>query len=160
MHNGEHFEQNPRLQPANCACPPDLAALATDNPPLPGASELAAVSTYCVERAQQNFNDVMGGASMAEQAAQSDIVHAEYALRRCRNPADRWNELPVENALVGANVSVLQQDPWLAEAAQHQQQQQERPPPVVHGVWPELSMMPHSCAPNTSAAVMHKVRGF
>jgi hypothetical protein len=154
MHNGEHYEQQPRLQPAYCPPLPDLAALATDDPPLPGASDLAAVATFAMARARVIYKH--GRLEAAEQAGQEDAERAHYALEMCRNPADRWRTLPAEHSLVGENVFVLQQDPWLA-AAVEQQQQQEALPAVVQGVWPELAMLPHSCAPNTTAPVMHKV---
>jgi hypothetical protein len=155
MHNGEHFEQEPRLQPANCPPMTDLAALATDDPPLPGASELAAVAAASMARAREFFS-LEPGVGPGELQGQQDVRAAHHALAMCRNPADWSRNLHAEHSLAGENVFVLQQDPWLAAAAA--QQQQEALPAVVQGVWPELGMIPHSCAPNTTAPVMHKVR--
>jgi hypothetical protein len=155
MHNGEHYEQYPRLQPGYGPPLPDLAAMVTDNPPPPGASDLAAVATHAMERSRASC---WPNAEYGEQAGQQYIQRAHYALEMCRNPADQWRNVPGEHSLAGENVFVLQQDPWLAAAVSlQQQQQQEALPAVVQGVWPELAMIPHSCAPNTTAPVMHKV---
>jgi hypothetical protein len=110
---------------------------------------MAAVAIYAMERVVQIYGPEQG---------QQEVADAQRALQLCRNPADRFRDQPIEHSLVGENVFVLQQDPWLAAVAQQQQQQQQALPALVQGLWPELGMIPHSCAPNTTAPVMHKVR--